>query len=105
MNLAVADTLYATFISPKVFTIEFSFINFPDGVTGTVLCKSLTVAWVGAASSILTLAVVAIERYYAVVYPLGNKEKITMDSLKVSQSTPRPSPVPELSFLPAPYSG
>ena len=91
VNLAVSDILYVTFISPNVFIIQFSFTNLPDGVTGTVLCKFFTtgtVAWVGAASSILTLAVVAIERYYAVVYPLGNKEKITMDTLKVS---PKPS--------------
>jgi len=87
VNLAVADILYVTFISPNVFIIQFSFTNLPDGVTGTVLCKFFitgTLAWVGAASSILTLAVVAVERYYAVVYPLGDKEKITMDNLKVS---------------------
>ncbi|XP_020626535.1 tyramine receptor Ser-2-like [Orbicella faveolata] len=86
VNLAVADILYVTFISPNVFIIQFSFTNLPDGVTGTVLCKFFitgTLAWVGAASSILTLAVVAVERYYAVVYPLGDKEKITMDNLKV----------------------
>ena len=91
VNLAVADILYVTFISPSVFFVQFSFTNLPDGVAGTVLCKFFTtgtLAWVGAASSILTLSVVAIERYYAVVYPLGNKEKITMDSLKVS---PRPA--------------
>ena len=91
VNLAVADILYATFIPPNVFIIQFSFTNLPDGVTGTVLCKFFTtgtVAWVGAASSILTFAVVAIERYYAVLYPLGNNEKITMESLKV-----RPGPV------------
>ena len=90
VNLAVADILYVTFITPSVFIVQFSFTNLPDGVTGTVLCKFFTtgtVAWVGAASSILTLSVVAVERYYAVVYPLGDKEKITMDNLKVS---PRP---------------
>jgi len=86
VNLAVSDMLYVTFITPSVFIVQFSFTNLPDGVTGTVLCKFFTtgtIAWVGAASSILTLSVVAIERYYAVVYPLGDKEKITMDNLKV----------------------
>ena len=76
-----------TFISPNVYIIQFSFTNLPNGVAGTVLCKFFTtgtIAWVGAASSILTLAVVAIERYYAVVYPLGDKEKVTMSNLKVS---------------------
>ena len=87
VNLAFADILYVTFISPNVYIIQFSFTNLPDGATGTVLCKFFTtgtIAWVGAASSILTLAVVAVERYYAVVYPLGDKEKITKDNLKVS---------------------
>ena len=87
LNLAVADILYVTFIAPNVLIVQFSFTNHPGGVTGTVLCKLLTtgtVAWVGAASSILTLAVIAIERYYAVVYPLGDKEKVTKDNLKVS---------------------
>ena len=75
------------FIAPNVFVVQFSFTNLPDGVTGTVLCKFFTtgtVAWVGAASSILTLSVVAIERYFAVIYPLGDKNKFTINSLKVS---------------------
>ena len=91
VNLAVADMLYVTFISPNVLIFHFSFTNLPDGATGTVLCKvfaSGAIGWVGAVSSILTLSVVAIERYYAVLYPLGDKQKITMDNLKVS---PRPS--------------
>ena len=87
VNLAVADILYVTLITPNIYIIQFSFTNLPKGVTGTVLCKFFatgTMAWVGAASSILTLAVVAVERYYAVVYPLGDKRKITIDNLKVS---------------------
>ena len=87
VNLAVGDILYVTFISPNVLFVQFSFTNLPNGLTGTVLCKLFTtgtVAWVGASSSILTLSVVAIERYYAVVYHFGDKEKITMDNLKVS---------------------
>jgi len=86
VNLAVGDILYVTFITPSVFIVQFSFTKLPDGVTGTVLCKFLTtgtMAWLGAASSILTLSLVAIERYYAVVYPLSNKDKINMDNLKV----------------------
>ena len=80
----------AEFLSPFSHPEQvaiYSFTNLPDGVTGTVLCKFFTtgtVAWVGAASSILTLAVVAIERYYAVVYPLGDENKFTINNLKVS---------------------
>ena len=84
VNLAVADIMYATFIAPKVF---FKLIlNHPDVVTGTILCKFLTdgnVASVGAASSIVTLVAIAIERYYAVMYPFGNKGKLTKRKLKV----------------------
>lgn len=83
MNLAVADVLYAAFMVPGVF--QFSFTH-PDGVVGTVLCKLLTagiVAWVGATSSVITLAVIAVERYYAVMYPLGNRGKLTKGKLKV----------------------
>ncbi|XP_078345970.1 QRFP-like peptide receptor [Oculina patagonica] len=86
LNLAVADIMYVTFIAPNVFFVQFSFTSHPNGIIGTVLCKTLitgTVAWIGGASSIATLPVVAIERYYAVVYPLGNKGKLSERKLKV----------------------
>ena len=55
-------------------------------MVGTFLCKLFThgnVAWLGAASSIITLVAIAIERYYAVMYPLDNKWKLTIEKLKV----------------------
>ena len=87
MNLAVADILYAVFMAPDVFIKLTS--THPEGMTGTVLCKLLTgasVAWVGAVSSIVTLAAIAIERYYAVMYPLGNKGNFIKRKLKVGHS-------------------
>ncbi|XP_078367672.1 pyroglutamylated RF-amide peptide receptor-like [Oculina patagonica] len=84
VNLAIADIVYAAFIGPEVI-LKFASIH-PEGMTGTVLCKLLTggtVAWIGAASSVVTLVAIAIERYYAVVYPLGNKGKLTERKLKV----------------------
>ena len=84
MNLAVADIMYATFMAPRVF-FKLTFTH-PNEVTGTVLCKFLTdgnVAWVGTASSIVTLTTIAIERYYAVSYPLSTKGKLTKRKLKV----------------------
>ena len=84
VNLAAADILYATFIKPDTFLKLTSTI--PDGMTGIVLCKLLTggnVAWVGEASSVVTLLAVAIERYYAIVYPFGNKGHLTKRKLKV----------------------
>ncbi|XP_020626597.1 pyroglutamylated RFamide peptide receptor-like, partial [Orbicella faveolata] len=58
----------------------------PDGVFGVVLCKSVTggvFAWTGSASAIVTLIAIAIERYYAVMYPHGNKWNLTKRKLKV----------------------
>ncbi|KAL9975313.1 hypothetical protein ACROYT_G012466 [Oculina patagonica] len=84
VNLAVADIFYAAFIAPGVYLSLTS--THPEGVVGTVLCKLLTggtVAWTGAASSIVTLVVIALERYYAVVYPLGNKGKFSKRKLKM----------------------
>jgi len=84
VNLAVADILYGAFMAPRIF-LKLN-VTHPDGVTGTVLCKLLTdgnVAWVGATSSFVTLVAIAIERYYAVTYPLGNRGKLTKRKLKV----------------------
>ena len=84
VNLAIADILYASFITPEVILMLTS--THPEGMTGTILCKLLTggnIAWIGAASSIVTLVAIAIERYYAVVHPLRNKGKLTERKLKV----------------------
>ena len=84
MNLAFADMMIAAFFSPKhIFVHTFTH---PDGVTGDVLCKLLTggsLAWVGAAASVFTLVAIAIERYYAVMHPHGNKGRLTTRKLKV----------------------
>ena len=77
--------MFATFIAPKV-VFGLTTVNHPDGVTGTVLCKFLTYgnfAWVGGCSSFVTLVAVATERYYAVIYPFGNKGELTQRKLKV----------------------
>ena len=70
---------------PHIFN-KLSHIQHPDGVTGTVLCKLVTdgqIASVGAVASFVTLAAIAFERYYAVVYPLSDKGKLTECKLKV----------------------
>ena len=88
VNLAVADIMYGTFIAPKVF-FRLTSLTHPGGVTGTIFCKFLThgnFAWIGAASSTAILTIIAIERYYAVMYPFGNKGKLTKHKLKVCSS-------------------
>ena len=84
VNLAVADLMVAMFFAPMhVFIHTFTH---PDGVTGDMICTFLTggaFGWVGGVSSSFTLAAIAIERYYAVIYPHGNKGKLTKNKLKV----------------------
>ena len=65
---------------------KLAHIHHPDGVIGTVLCKLVTdgqIASIGAVASFVTLAAIAFERYYAVVYPFGDKGKLTTRKLKV----------------------
>ena len=85
VNLAVADIMFATFLIPQhLLTKTFTH---PGGISGTVLCRVLTggnLAWVGAASSAVTLVFIATERYYSVTSPVGNKGKLTKQKLKVS---------------------
>lgn len=84
VNLAVADMMVAVFFAP--FHIFIHTFSHPDGVLGRVLCSLVTgggFAWVGGACSAFTLVVIAVERYYAVNYPHGNKGKLTNAKLKV----------------------
>ena len=84
MNLAVADMMAAAFFAPRVIFIHT--FTHPGGVTGDVLCKLLTggqLAYVAAAASVFTLVAIAIERYYAVLYPYVNKGRLTDRKLKV----------------------
>lgn len=82
VNLAIADIMYAAFIAPEV--ILRIAITHPDGLAGTFLCKLVTAAifaWIGAFSSMVTLLVIAFERYFAVIYPYENR-RLTTGKLK-----------------------
>ncbi|XP_078352666.1 pyroglutamylated RF-amide peptide receptor-like [Oculina patagonica] len=83
VNLAIADILYAAFIAPEV--ILRITITHPGGIAGSVLCKLVTAgifAWIGGISSVVTLVVIAFERYYAVIHPYDNR-KLNKSKLKV----------------------
>ena len=85
VNLALADIMVALFITPQFILIHT--FKHPDGMAGTLLCKLLTggnLMWTGATASAFSLIVIAFERYYAVIYPYGNKGKLTIAKLKVS---------------------
>ena len=84
VNLAVADMTVATFLAPR-YIFRHTFTH-PEGVSGTVLCKVVTggdMAWVASCASVFTLVSIATERYYSIMYPLGNKGKLTDCKLKV----------------------
>ena len=84
VNLALADMLYATFDNASAF-LTLTSTN-PDGVGGTVLCKLLSggsLEWIAGISSVVTLLAIAAERYYAVIYPVGNVGRLTKRKLKV----------------------
>lgn len=83
LNLAAADMILAIFFVPPYILIHT--FTHPHGVPGTVLCRLLTggvLAWIGAAASVFTLVVIAIERYSAVLHPLESKGKLTYRKLK-----------------------
>ena len=84
VNLAIADALFATFVTPLTFLKITS--THPGGITGTVLCKLVTsgyLAWIAGISSVVTLVAIAAERYFAVIYPAGAVGKLTKRKLKV----------------------
>ena len=88
VNLAVADITFAVFLAPK-FILSQTFTH-PDGAAGKALCRFLTggtLGWLGGVSSAFTLVVIAVERYFAVMYPLGNKGRLTKRKLKVRIDT------------------
>ena len=85
VNLAVADITFGIFLTPK-FILNRTFTH-PDGTAGKVLCMLLTggtLGWFGGVSSAFTLMAIAIERFYAVMYPHSNKGNLTKRKLKVS---------------------
>ena len=85
MNLAVADITFAVFLAPK-FILNHTFTH-SDGAVGKALCRLLTggtLGWLGGVSSAFTLVVIAVERYFAVMYPHGNKGRLTKRKLKAS---------------------
>ena len=84
VNLAAADISYATFAVPNIILSHH--VYHPEGLAGTLLCTTLTggnLSWIGGRASMITLLVIAIERYFAVVHPHGNKRKLTNRKLKV----------------------
>ena len=74
----------ATFLAPR-YVFRHTFTH-PEGVSGSVLCRIVTggdLAWIASCASVFTLVAIATERYYSIMYPLGDKGKLTDCKLKV----------------------
>ena len=83
VNLAFADIMVALFIAPQ-FVLIYTF-HHPNGDIGTFLCKFLTGGnLTGAAASAFSLVAIAFERYFAVMHPDDNTEKLTQGNFRVS---------------------
>ena len=83
VNLACADMVVAIFVIPRYIPIHT--YEHPMGHTGDYLCKFLTggnLVWTGGVVSVVSLIAVAVERYFAVLYPHDEKKRITKAKLK-----------------------
>lgn len=82
VNLAVADIVFALCAGLRNAVIPY--ITHPEGEIGRLVCVCITdgaTAWLGAAVSILSLVYIAVERYFAIVYPLRHRGRFTRKRL------------------------
>lgn len=66
-NLAIADLVIVISFTPR--HILEGLFHHPQGLVGTILCKTITsdtFTWVGAVASSITLVVIAYERFAAI---------------------------------------
>lgn len=83
LNLAVADIITVTFISPQYIFIHA--FTHPTGVAGDFLCKFITggnLSWIGGVASVFSLVAISFERYQAVTNPYSPDSKFSMSKVK-----------------------
>lgn len=83
VNLAVADMVSSIFHTTE---LVYSHIDtHPDGTAGKAVCmlRNGTLQWIGSAASVFTVVAIAVERYFAVIYPHGNKGNLSMQKVKI----------------------
>lgn len=82
-NLALADLLFALFFIPRRLLItEF---RHPGGWVGDFLCKTFThanLSWMASVAAIITLLVIAWERYHAIIHPHNSRGRMTKGRLR-----------------------
>ena len=84
LNLAVADMVFALLVSPQY--IFRPFFQHPGPPLGDFLCKMVTggtMSWIGTAAAVITLVLIAFERYYSVLFPHRNKGRLTPKKAKL----------------------
>lgn len=84
VNLAAADILVALFFGVQYIITPL--LNHPRGNTGDLLCKLVTggvPGWIGAVASVFSLVTIAVERYYAVIFPHTQRGKLTSTKVAV----------------------
>lgn len=73
VNMAVADLIVAFFVLPATMSTPFTGSKWLTGLFGDISCKGVYFVFhVTIAASILSLMVMAIDRYLAVLFPLQN---------------------------------
>ncbi|XP_068705101.1 galanin receptor 2a-like [Montipora foliosa] len=83
VNLAVSDIVILLWC-PRTYSFVFYPIH-PSGKTGDYICKMFTgnaIITVAIASSVLTLSVLAIERYHALMKPMRTELRLTIEHVK-----------------------
>ena len=84
VNLAVADIIVVTFISPQYIFIHA--FKHPTGEAGDFLCKFITggnLSWIGGVASVFSLVAISFERYQAVTNPYSPVSKFSMSKVKI----------------------
>ena len=83
VNLAVSDVITLLWC-PRTYSFLFYPIH-PTGATGDYICRVFTgnaIIGVAIASSVLTLTILATERYHALMKPMQNELRLTHERVK-----------------------
>ena len=84
LNLAASDLLMGMAMLPRFLLSDI--VDLSPGNTADILCKALllgNLGWVGAISSIFSLVLIAVERFYVVAKPLNSLCRITTKRLRI----------------------
>ena len=84
LNLAASDLLMGMAMLPRFLLSDIGDLS--PGKTADILCKALllgNLGWVGAISSIFSLVLIAVERFYVVAKPPSSRHRITTKRMRI----------------------